>query len=89
MTPSCVSIKAEVVVTMGALRGRMGTKTLTERYSGATPSGHRAVASVAIHDVAGGIWVVLFPMHSSLKVRNFSWSWRNASADGRSTLGWR
>jgi hypothetical protein len=31
----------------------------------------------------------LFPMHSSLKARKFSWSWRNATADGRSTLGWR
>jgi hypothetical protein len=86
MTPSCVLIKAEAVVTMGALRGRMGTETLTERYSGAIPSGHRAVASVAIHDVAGGISVVLFPMHSSLKAQDFSWSWRNATADGRSTF---
>jgi hypothetical protein len=85
MSPSSVSIKAEVVVTLLLPNGPMGTAAVTERYSGSTSAGEADAASVTSHEVADGPEVTSFFVTNGWRFWKVVWSWRRATANLRLT----
>lgn len=61
INPSPVSMKADVVVTSLLPKGPNGTLAVTARYSGFTPGGEKAVASVTSQSVGSGLSKTLLP----------------------------
>lgn len=61
ISPSSVSMNAEVVVTSLLPKGPNGTLAVTARYSGFTPGGETEFASVTSHSVGGGLSTISFP----------------------------